>query len=199
MGLAGDSEGIALHGRGMSVVLGTVSGAPPVWRHWGGRTLPPSAPPQRPPASFSLDADLPLDSAPTLGAGRFGQPVPRFVPLEGPVARIPSATRLHFAELPRAGQIIFSGADARLTLSFDADGVTVDRTAGFDARFDEPVAVPLASGPLTLWLDSGTLEIESANGALWASFQHRLFGDIVSFEADFPAAAQPAIAGYLSQ
>lgn len=65
----------ALHGHGWSLVLEARPGDAPVVRHWG----PPTSADglhllaeSRSPASFSLDADVPLSLAPPAGLGWFG-------------------------------------------------------------------------------------------------------------------------------
>ncbi|MDH7639340.1 alpha-galactosidase [Sphingomonas oryzagri] len=64
----------------MSLVLEKRSDLPPLWRWWGARvgmTALASLSDGRPPASFSLDVDQPLDVAPAFGSGRFGAPALR--------------------------------------------------------------------------------------------------------------------------
>ena len=53
----------------------------------------------------------------------------------------------------------------------------IDRTAGFHAGFDELRQVPIEAGPVTVWLDGGVVEVESADGRDWFSAQHRLFSE----------------------
>ena len=64
-----------LQGQAMSAVLEVVPGAPPHWRHWGARVdaagLAALAD-QRGAATYSMDDDVPLTSAPTGGRGWFG-------------------------------------------------------------------------------------------------------------------------------
>jgi alpha-galactosidase len=64
-----------LSGRGMSAVLEVVPGGPPRWRHWGARVDPAglaALADQRGAATYSMDGDVPLTSAPTGGNGWFG-------------------------------------------------------------------------------------------------------------------------------
>lgn len=68
----------ALHGRDCSLVLEVRDTGAPIWRHWGGRVagevvLLPLAD-GRSSASFSLDTDLPLTTAPGFGTGWFDRP-----------------------------------------------------------------------------------------------------------------------------
>jgi alpha-galactosidase len=66
---------IHLQGRGTSAVLELVPGGPPRWRHWGARvdaTGLASLADQRGAASFSMDSNVPLTSAPTGGNGWLG-------------------------------------------------------------------------------------------------------------------------------
>ena len=68
----------ALHGRDCSLVLEVRDTGAPIWRHWGGRVagevaLAPLAD-GRSSASFSLDTDLPLTTAPGFGNGWFDRP-----------------------------------------------------------------------------------------------------------------------------
>ena len=70
---------IALHGRAVSVILERSENGPPRWRHWGARVDARGAgaglADGRLPASFSLDADVPLTTAPGFGMGWFDQPI----------------------------------------------------------------------------------------------------------------------------
>ncbi len=64
-----------LHSAESSIVLECREGAPPLWRHLGARVDPGGLAPLgggRTPASFSLDQDVPLSSAPLAGLGWFG-------------------------------------------------------------------------------------------------------------------------------
>jgi alpha-galactosidase len=64
-----------LRGRDFSLVLERAERGPPLWRHWGAPIDPADLPPladMRGPASFSMDRDVPLSSAPTGGGGWFG-------------------------------------------------------------------------------------------------------------------------------
>ena len=65
----------SLHSDQASLVLECRAGRPPLWRHLGARVDPAGLhllADGRTPASFSLDADLPLDTAPAAGLGWFG-------------------------------------------------------------------------------------------------------------------------------
>lgn len=76
--LAKPSDFVALHGRGVSLILETARGAAPLWRYFGPR-LPDGATPGgllrdgRVIPTFALDADQPLSVFPTFGAGWFHQ------------------------------------------------------------------------------------------------------------------------------
>ena len=66
---------IHMQGRNTSAVLEIAPGGPPRWRHWGARVDPAglaALADQRSAASFSMDEDVPLTSAPTHGNGWFG-------------------------------------------------------------------------------------------------------------------------------
>lgn len=66
---------IHLAGRAGTMVLEPRDGRAPAWRHWGAAVDPAglhSLAETRGPASFSLDADVPLDTAPVGGLGWFG-------------------------------------------------------------------------------------------------------------------------------
>lgn len=65
----------SLHGDESSLVLECVPGSAPLWRHLGARVDPTGIPAlltTRTPASFSLDQDSPLSTAPVTGRGWFG-------------------------------------------------------------------------------------------------------------------------------
>lgn len=67
-----------------------------------------------------------------------------------------------------------------LSLCRSASKLTISRSGGFDAAFDAPVTVAaVGKGPLCLWLDATTIEIECENGAHWAGLQHCLTSDHV--------------------
>lgn len=65
----------SLHSDQASLVLECRADGPPLWRHLGARVDPGALAPvaaTRTPASFSLDADVPLSTAPPAGLGWFG-------------------------------------------------------------------------------------------------------------------------------
>ncbi len=65
----------SLHSDQASLVLECRADAPPLWRHLGARVDPAGLhrlADGRTPASFSLDSDLPFDTAPAAGMGWFG-------------------------------------------------------------------------------------------------------------------------------
>ena len=66
-----------------------------------------------------------------------------------------------------------------VAIRLDVAGGTLrfDRSAGFHPGFDEVREVTIEAGPVTIWLDGGVIEVESAGGRDWFSAQHRLFGD----------------------
>ena len=60
-----------------SIVIEPIADGAPVWRHCGRRVAPcvlPSLADTRTPASFSLDRDCPMSTAPVAGSGWFGPP-----------------------------------------------------------------------------------------------------------------------------
>ena len=117
-------------------------------------------------------------------SGRFAEP-------------IDTAARLYFAKRPRSGLISISGtAGSRLSVHFDDAGLHLDRAAGFHEDFDAPVMVPLDGGPLTMWLDAGTVEFECGTGARWASFHHRLFDNRMVLTSELPAGCVVGIAAW---
>ena len=65
----------------MSLVIERAADGDAVWRHWGARvdvsSVPPALSSLRGPASFSLDQDMPLATAPGFGAGWFDAPILR--------------------------------------------------------------------------------------------------------------------------
>jgi alpha-galactosidase len=68
----------SLDAGGGSIVIEAVAQGAPVWRHCGLRVAAGGVPPlaaTRTPASFSLDRDCPLTTAPVAAAGWFGPPV----------------------------------------------------------------------------------------------------------------------------
>lgn len=110
---------------------------------------------------------------------------------------IDSAARLCFAKRPQSGHLSISGGDgSQMSVHFDEAGLRLDRSAGFHEHFDAPVTVPLDSGPLTFWLDAGTVEIESARGARWASFHHRSFDERVGLTGELPDDCAVGIAAW---
>ncbi len=72
---------VALHGRGLSLVLERRRTGAPLWRHWGARIDATGGVDRladtRLPASFSLDDDVPLTTAPGFGLGWFDRPIVR--------------------------------------------------------------------------------------------------------------------------
>ena len=95
---------------------------------------------------------------------------------------IPLATRLSFAPDPASPVVldIMAPDGALLRIEIGEGLVRVDRTTGFDERFDRVQSAALGGGPVTIWLDGGIVEIESGNGQHWLSAQHRLFGPSAS-------------------
>jgi alpha-galactosidase len=70
-----DTPLIHLAGQRTSLVLEVAGAGPPRWRHWGARVdtaALPALADMRGAASFSMDADVPLCTAPTGGNGWFG-------------------------------------------------------------------------------------------------------------------------------
>lgn len=115
---------IALHAKDASLVWEARTDAPPLWRHCGLRVsaelLSPLAD-QRTAASYSMDADVPLDVAPTGGLGWFGPEMLRLRKADG------SALPVHFGQADLAqseGSVRFTLSDilagVELTLTFAA-------------------------------------------------------------------------------
>jgi len=69
---------LALHAGDGTIVIEPVAGGAPLWRHCGARVVPGTLPPlaqTRTAASYSLDDDCPLSTAPVFAAGWFGPSV----------------------------------------------------------------------------------------------------------------------------
>ena len=110
----------SLHSDQASLVLECRADGPPLWRHLGARVDPaglPALADTRTLASFSLDLDAPLDTAPAVGLGWFG----------------PSCIALR-----RGGQA--------LLLQFDAAEVLADRTTIRIALTDPQTGITLHQG-----------------------------------------------------
>ena len=113
---------------------------------------------------------------PALAAAFTAHPAER---LSGGAVTLALASRLAFSidRTTCVGIRIASPDGAAILLDF-ADGMLrVDRAAGFHADFDKPRGVPIEEGPVTVWLDCGVVEIESAGGRDWFTAQHRLFSE----------------------
>jgi alpha-galactosidase len=101
---------LALHGEAASLVLEVQPGAPPLWRHLGLKLDPAGLPPLRTTrgaASFAMDVDVPLATAP--GLGWFG---PEAVQVQRGGVALP----LHFSDVAcrqDADAITITMADSR--------------------------------------------------------------------------------------
>ena len=154
---------LALHGRASSVVLETRPDGAPIWQHWGARVSLDPAPPAltagRSGATFSLDIDQPLTTAPGFGLGWFGAPVllahrdGRDFACQFDGCRVDQSGNdvvLHMTD-----SIAQIGLDQRLSMS-DDDVLTL--SARVTNLGDAPLSLDwLASGLLPLPADATTL------------------------------------------
>ncbi|NJS14371.1 MAG: alpha-galactosidase, partial [Sphingopyxis sp.] len=119
---------IHLQGRDTSAVLEWMPGGSPRWRHWGARVNPAgltALADQRSAASYSMDADVPLTSAPTAGNGWFG-------PAVLACHRVGAATLLAWDEC----SVEEGDAVVTITLSDSARGVRLVQQMRMDAQSD---------------------------------------------------------------
>ena len=152
----------SLHSDQASLVLELREGAAPVWRHLGARAEPGTLVPLaegRTAASFSLDVDVPLSTAPPAGLGWFDPAV---------------------ASLRRDGRVlvpVFSGVEVEandhsvaIRLTDPATGVLLEQTISLepggafllDARLTNTGTAPVAVD----WLASALLPLPSSCAAL---------------------------------
>ncbi len=119
---------------------------------------------------------------------RFGQASPLALSLTAQPAPIASCIEIADAG---AWSIEIGTADGRhLLVERDHGKVWVARhdpvTPELDGRWEAPIATRQA---LTLWLDTGSIELLDATGALALTLQHRLAGGTVRLRADRPLTA----------
>jgi alpha-galactosidase len=117
---------LALHAGGGSIVLEPVADAAPLWRHCGARVEPGALPPlaaTRTAASYSLDRDCPLSTAPVAGQGWFG---PAVVALRRDGVALPLVWT--------SAQVENSDAAIRITLNDDRAGITLIQSFRVDAN-----------------------------------------------------------------
>ncbi len=182
------TEGRYIHlaGRAMSLVLERAERGPPRWRHWGAwvdvaglAALPPIAD-QRGAASFSMDRDVPLTSAPTAGTGWLG----------------PVAVACHRAA--RDSVLAWDGCDvaadarqATITLTDTARGVRLVQRISLDADGDcatfAATLTNIGADPLQVAaLASAVLPIP-ASAARLRSYHGRHNGELQAADEAMPA------------
>ena len=149
------TDALALHGERMSMIWEQGDGVPR-WRHWGARIEP--VPPfcleeVRGAATFSMDADVPLDLAPTLGAGWFG-----------PAALVAHRDGRQLVHSWAVAECRHDGRSLLLTLRDAAAGIELEQRIAIDPASD--VVTLSASvtnrGDVQLaveWLASGVLPL----------------------------------------
>ena len=116
---------LMLHAGGGSLVLEPVADTAPLWRHCGARVVPGALSPlaaTRTAASYSLDRDCPLSTAPLAGQGWFGPPV--LTLRRDGIALAPVWTRAR----------VETGEDRwRITLGDDRTGIELVQTVRIEA------------------------------------------------------------------
>jgi alpha-galactosidase len=120
-----------LHGPHSSLVIEASPGAAPIWRYWGPR-LPDGAAPDaaltatRPPATFSLNADVPLTVFPLNGTGWFNQ-----------TALLAHRAGLDWAQAATSAQVVQAGPHSlHITLIDAVCGIDVMITLGLCDQTD---------------------------------------------------------------
>ena len=109
-----------LHSDEASIVLEPRENAAPAWRHCGARVDPAGVPPlsaARGPASFSVDRDVPLSTAPGTQPGWFGRPHAMLHDHHG--------AALNFR--PSASIVDQDAQNIRITLSDEAQGAAIEQ------------------------------------------------------------------------
>ncbi|MEP9402023.1 alpha-galactosidase [Sphingomonas silueang] len=171
---------LSLHAGDGGMLIEDRGDLPPAWRWWGPRVgttdLPPLAD-VRPPASFSLDTDIPLTIAPAGGSGWFG-------PAALACHRDGRALAQHFATQgiaadDRAITVTLADATAGITLiqRFAVVGEAIVLSAS---------VVNTGDGVLTLdWLAAGTLPLPADCAAI-LSFTGRHNAEFVPHAEPMP-------------
>ncbi|NMN04266.1 alpha-galactosidase [Novosphingobium sp. SG919] len=168
-----------------AIVLEPRAGRAPAWRHWGAFADPaglPSLADMRGPASFSLDEDVPLDTAPLNGLGWFG----------------PAALRLRDGA-GRGIAVAWTDCDwartsdgAMIRLEDAARGVRLVQTIMGDGRGGFRLAATLTNtgpAPVTLdWLASAVLPLP-ADATRLVSWRGRHNAELVEQVEPMPAQA----------
>ena len=116
---------VSLHSEQASLVLELCAGGPPLWRHVGARLDPGALAPLaegRTAASFSLDRDVPLSSAPPAGLGWFG-------PAIAGLRRDGRALVLAFT----AAEVEANDRSVAIRLADPVAGVLLEQTVAVDA------------------------------------------------------------------
>lgn len=174
---------VQLHSAEASLVLELAATGAPLWRHLGAR-LDPGAPAPladgRTAASFSLDQDVPLSTAPLAGLGWFG---PAAVALRrGGRAVVPVFTAKVEAGAKRIAIRLTDAANGLLleqVITLDPAGAFL-----FDARLTN-----LGSDAVTLdWLASALLPLPASSAGL-LSWRGRHNGELVECAEAMPAQA----------
>ncbi len=170
-----------LHSAEASLVLECRTGAPPLWRHIGARVDPGALAPLaqgRTPASFSLDGDVPLSSAPPAGLGWFG---PACVTLrrDGRTL-VPVFTAAHAEQGDAA--LIFRLADPLAGVALEQRiGLEAGGAFLFDATLTNTGAAPLSVD----WLASALLPLPASSKAL-VSWRGRHNAELVELAEPMP-------------
>ena len=171
---------LALHAGDGSIVLEPVAGSAPVWRHCGAKVVPgdlPSLTATRTPASYSLDQDCPLSTAPVSGQGWFG---PAVVALRRDGEALPLVwTSAHVDNEPDAIRIAVSddvsGISLIQTIRLDADagwriGAQVinrgEATVSLDALASVILPLPPGAARIVSWRGRHNAELVEADEAL---------------------------------
>ncbi|MDP3551394.1 MAG: alpha-galactosidase [Novosphingobium sp.] len=171
---------IALHAADASLVWEQRVGAPPLWRHCGARVATDALwllADQRTAASYSMDADVPLDIAPTSGLGWFGPEMLRLRNADG------SALVVAFGSAvvtETAGEVGFTLRDdlagVSLELTFEVSGAafvcrSVVRNTGM-ASFDVDwlasalLPIPASAREIVSWRGRHNAELVECREAM---------------------------------
>lgn len=171
----------SLHSDQASLVLECRADGPPLWRHLGARVDPAGLQllaDGRTPASFSLDADLPFDTAPAAGLGWFG---PSCLALRrGGQAFVPQFDRAQVSADPAAIRIVLADLQAGIELHQQ-----IELLPGGAFRFAAELVNSGAQPVEVTWLASAMLPL-SPHSAELISWRGRHNAELVETAEPMP-------------